>query len=181
MYSYGPPHMAGQKQDDQLEHTYSSSVRIRDVALKTCQRRGTIGRSGERESGISVPAANDDDDDDDKTINDFYIKMKENGFKLTKGRSRRYPAQTITDADYANDIALLANTPTQAETLPHSRERAAMDLHVNSHKTEYMCFNHISTLNDSYLKLVDLVHLPKKQCLINRDRHQHVTSKGMNS
>ena len=26
-------------------------------------------------------------------------KMKDNGFKLTKERSRRYPAQTITDAD----------------------------------------------------------------------------------
>ncbi len=35
MYSYGPPHMAKQKQDDQLEHTSSSYVRIRDVALKT--------------------------------------------------------------------------------------------------------------------------------------------------
>ena len=33
MYSYGPPHMAAQKQDDQLEPTYSSSVGIRDVAL----------------------------------------------------------------------------------------------------------------------------------------------------
>ena len=33
------PHMAEQKQDDLLEHTYSSSVRIRDVALKTCWRR----------------------------------------------------------------------------------------------------------------------------------------------
>ena len=39
MYSYETPHMAKQKQDDQLEHTYSSYVRIRDVALKTCQRR----------------------------------------------------------------------------------------------------------------------------------------------
>ena len=39
MYSYGPPHMAKQKQNDQLEHTYSSYVRIRDVALKTCQKR----------------------------------------------------------------------------------------------------------------------------------------------
>ena len=38
-------------------------------------------------------------------------KMKDNGFKLTKERSRRYSAQTITDADYADDIALLANTP----------------------------------------------------------------------
>ena len=33
MYSYGPLHIAKQKQDDQLEHTYSSYVMIRDVAL----------------------------------------------------------------------------------------------------------------------------------------------------
>ena len=65
MYSYGPSHMAGQKQDDQLEHTYSSYVRIRDIALRTCQRPWTIGRSGERGSGISVLAARHDDDDDD--------------------------------------------------------------------------------------------------------------------
>ena len=63
MYSYGPPHMAEQKQDDQLGHTYSSYVRIRDVALKTYRRRWTIGRSGERGSGISVPAARHDDDE----------------------------------------------------------------------------------------------------------------------
>ena len=30
--------------------------------------------------------------------------MKENGFKLAKERSRRYTAQTITDADYADYI-----------------------------------------------------------------------------
>ena len=49
-------------------------------------------------------------------------KIKENGFKLTKERSRRYPAKTITDADYADDIALLVNTPAQAETLLHGLE-----------------------------------------------------------
>ena len=38
-------------------------------------------------------------------------KIKENCFKLTKERSRRYPANTITDADYTNDIALLENAP----------------------------------------------------------------------
>ena len=65
MYSYGPPHMAKQKQDDQLEHTYSSYVGIRDVALKTCQKQWMIGRSGERGSGISMLAARHDDDDDD--------------------------------------------------------------------------------------------------------------------
>ena len=56
------PHMARQKQDDQLKHTFGSYVRIRDVAQKTCQRRWTIGRSGERGSGISVLAVRHDDD-----------------------------------------------------------------------------------------------------------------------
>ena len=65
MYSYEPPHMAKEKQDDQLEHTYSSYVRIRDTALKTGQRRWMIWKSGERGSGISVLAARHDDDDDD--------------------------------------------------------------------------------------------------------------------
>ena len=60
MYSYGLPHMAGQ---NQLEHTYSSYVGIRNVALKTCQKRWTIGRSTEGGSGISVLAARHDDDD----------------------------------------------------------------------------------------------------------------------
>ena len=87
-------------------------------------------------------------------------KIKENGFELTKKRSRRYPIKTITDADYADNIAILANTPNQAETLLHSLERAAVGigLHVNAHKTEYMCFNQtgdISTLDGSSLKLID--------------------------
>ena len=47
---------------------------------------------------------------------------KENSFKLTKERSRRYPAQTIMNVDYANDIALQANSPTLAESLLHSLE-----------------------------------------------------------
>ena len=87
-------------------------------------------------------------------------KIRENGFELTKKRSRRYPATTITDADYADDIAILANTPNQAETLLHSLERAAagIGLYVNAYKTEYMCYNQtddISTLDGTPLKLVD--------------------------
>ena len=87
-------------------------------------------------------------------------KMKHNSLKPTKERSRRYLAQTITDADYPDDIALLANTPAQAETLLHNLLWAAagIGLHVNADKTEYMCFNqrgNISTLNSSSLKLVD--------------------------
>ena len=65
MYSYKPPHMAEQKQDDQLEHTYSSYVMMRDVAMKTYQKLWTIGKSGKRGSGIFVLAARHDDDDDD--------------------------------------------------------------------------------------------------------------------
>ena len=57
------PTYGRQNQDDQHEHTYGSYVRIRDIALKTCQRRWTIGRSGERGSGISVLAAWHDDDE----------------------------------------------------------------------------------------------------------------------
>ena len=54
-------YMVEQKQDDQHEHTFSSYVRIRDVALKAYQRQWTIRRSGERGSGISVLAARHDD------------------------------------------------------------------------------------------------------------------------
>ena len=73
MYSYGPPPMAGQKQDNQHKHTFSSYVRIWNMALKTCQRRWTIGKSGERGSGISVLVARHDDDDDDIRIEVRYI------------------------------------------------------------------------------------------------------------
>ena len=88
-------------------------------------------------------------------------RMKDNGFKLTKERSRRYPAHTITDTDYADDIALLANTPAQAKTMLHILESTAagIGLHVNIDKTEYMYFSQrgdISTLKGSSLKLVDM-------------------------
>ena len=104
--------------------------------------------------------------------------MKENGFKPTKERSRRYSAQTITDTDYTNDIALLANTHAQAETLLHSLERAAagIGLHVNAHKTEYICFNqrgNISTLNGSSLKLIDKFTYLGTSVSSTEIRHQH--------
>ena len=99
-------------------------------------------------------------------INHFKLNRKAKqmnyfvGFELTKKRSRMYLAKTITDADYADDIALLANTPNQAETLLQSLERAAVGigLHVNAHKTEYMYCNQtgdITTLDEASLKLVD--------------------------
>ena len=104
--------------------------------------------------------------------------IRENGFVLTKKRIRRYPAKTFIDADYADDIALLANTPNQAETLLHSLERATagIGLRVNAHKTEFMCFNQkgdISTLDGTSLKLVDKFTYLK--------RHRHTANEGMDS
>ena len=83
-------------------------------------------------------------------------KIKENDFELIKKR-RRYPQKQLP-TDYA-DSAVLANALPQAETLLHSLERATSgtDLHVNAHKTEYICFDQtsdISTLGGSSLKLV---------------------------
>ena len=81
-------------------------------------------------------------------------KIKENSFTLTKERSRRYSAKTITYADYADNIVLLETAPPQAESLQHSLEQDA----VKTHKMEYMHFNQtgdISTLNGSTQKLVD--------------------------
>ena len=79
---------------------------------------------------------------------------------IDKEKKHKVPRKTNTDADYTDDMALLANTSAQADTLLHSLEQATagIGLHVNVHKTEYMCFNQtgsISTLNGSSLKLVD--------------------------
>ena len=108
---------------------------------------------------------------------------KVNGFTLKKARSRWYPAQTTMDTDYADDIVLLANTPTQAESLLHSLKQAAggIGLHVNADKMEHMCFDQkgdISTLNGGSLKLVEkFTYLGNSISSI--ENYINVTSKGM--
>ena len=86
--------------------------------------------------------------------------IKEYDFSLKNTRSRRYTTQTITDLDYADDTAFLANTPTLVESLLSYLEQAAccIGLHVNAEKTKYMWFNEkgdISTLNHGSLKPED--------------------------
>ena len=78
--------------------------------------------------------------------------MKENGFTLKRARNKQYLAKTIT---YTDDIALLANTPTPAESLLLSLEQAAgvIGLYVNADKMEYMCFNQKGDI--SMLRSVD--------------------------
>ena len=53
---------------------------------------------------------------------------KENGFTLKKARSRRYLTQTIIDTDYTDDIALLANIPTQAKSHLHSLDQVLISM-----------------------------------------------------
>ena len=83
-------------------------------------------------------------------------KIKKKRFQANKGKKQKVPCTN----NYRRRLALLANTPAQAETLLHCLERVAacIGLHVSAHKTEYMCFNQtgdISTLNGSSLKLID--------------------------
>ena len=84
----------------------------------------------------------------------------EKGFTVHKSRSRRYPAVTITDADYADDLALFADTCSDAEILVQSLEISAQEigLRLNEKKTEYMLFNcngQIKSLNGKNLKQVE--------------------------
>ena len=48
----------------------------------------------------------------------------------------------MSDADYADDLALLTNTQVQDESLQHSLKLAAGGIghYVNTNKTESMCF-----------------------------------------
>ena len=54
--------MDEQRQDNQLEPIYNSSVMIQDIALKTSREQWTIETSCERRSGRSMLAVQHDDD-----------------------------------------------------------------------------------------------------------------------
>ena len=75
-----------------------------------------------------------------------------------KSKGRRYPTEIIIDTDNTYDLALIAITLAQAESMLYYLEHAArgIGLYGNSDKTEFMCFNEngtISSLNDKLLKL----------------------------
>ena len=96
--------------------------------------------------------------------------IKENGFTVKKARSRRYPSETMKDADYTDYLTLLANTLAKAESLQHSLEKAArgIGLCVNANKTKHTCFKQkggTSTFRGKYLKLVDQLTYPSSNIL----------------
>ena len=55
---------------------------------------------------------------------------KELGFTLSKACSKRYPAETITDADYADDIALMSDNIQDATYLLHNIENTAKEIGI---------------------------------------------------
>ena len=65
-------------------------------------------------------------------------RMKENGLMDQPRKSSRYPALHITDADFADDIALLSDILTNAQQPLSALESAAncTGLHLNETKTE---------------------------------------------
>ena len=84
----------------------------------------------------------------DYTLQMFIDLIKENGFTLKK-TSRWYSVEKLTEADYADDLVLLANSPTHAESLLHSLEQAAggITLCMNTNKTEFKCFKQAPELS----------------------------------
>ena len=61
--------------------------------------------------------------------------MKENGFIFKKTKSSRYPAETMTDADYAADLSLLASLFDSPERVVRSTI-----LSVYADKRDFMSF-----------------------------------------
>ena len=67
-------------------------------------------------------------------------KDEDFGFTLEPRRSRRHPAKKVSDADYADDLALLTNSIEEAQRFLKRLEESAasVGLHINSDKTKYM-------------------------------------------
>ena len=68
---------------------------------------------------------------------------EELGFHLERRRSKRVAPLTITDLDFADDIALICQEIDKAESLLHRIENEAnkLGLYLNSKKTEAQLFN----------------------------------------
>ena len=83
------------------------------------------------------------------------------GFTLQQRLSSRYPAKKITDADFADDLSLLADTNRNAEQLLILLENAAeaVGLRVNYIKTNFMQFNQDrSSVNGKKGEELEAVH-----------------------
>jgi len=98
------------------------------------------------------------------------LKDKDWGFTLKPRRSRRYPAEKFTDADFADDLALTTDTVNQAQDFLLALEEASnsVGLHLNSSKTKYIAINENTNVNitsrdgSSLDKVEDFIYLGAK-------------------
>ena len=87
---------------------------------------------------------------------------EELGFTLAPRRSRRHPAKTIIDLDYADDLATLCDTIQDAQKSMYQLETVAAEvgLHINAKKTQCTNFNQLAggiltALNGNVIKEVE--------------------------
>ena len=82
------------------------------------------------------------------------------GFTLSLRLSSWYPPEKLTDVDYADDLAVTADTITNATVLLHNLENAAneVELYVNASKAKFIGFNQqgsIQTVPGESIELVE--------------------------
>ena len=99
----------------------------------------------------------------------------------TKREDRTNTSSRQSPNEIDTAIVMLYKNAKVKVPLPHSLELSAggIGLHVNSEKTEYMCFNQkgdFSILNGGVSEINGQVHLLRKQRLIYWKWHQYVTS-----
>ena len=98
--------------------------------------------------------------------------MKENGFKLANERNRRYPAETITDAKYADDISASSKytypcrIPATKSGMSSRWHRPLSQLRQDRTHVLYSKRRHLHIKGWSY-DTSGQVHPPGKQRLIN--------------
>ena len=71
------------------------------------------------------------------------LEGKDFGFTLHPRRSRRHRAFNVTDANFADDLALITDSVAETQDFLRSLELAAnsVGLHLNEGKTKYMGIN----------------------------------------
>ena len=67
--------------------------------------------------------------------------MSENGYQLRAKGSSRYPAEFLTDTDFADDIALISQSLEHAQDLLQSLEQASNGVGFYLNETKTKCMN----------------------------------------
>ena len=96
----------------------------------------------------------------DYVLRTYLDENKDLGLILLKQRIRRYPAIKITDADYADDLVIFADSSRNAEKLLNVLEESGktVGLKVNIKKTQHMNINSnkmVKSIDGEVLKNVD--------------------------